>query len=310
MTNQMLAVKATATTLSKRMTMEQAFQAIAINCLMQMTSNRDGITQQHDVESVHQMRVGLRRLRTLLALFKETLPVPALLLQELAWLGTQLGAARDWDVLAGSTLPAVAKKVPGEEGLESVALAAQALADERHALATAALQSTRYADLIERGAAWIKDCGWRDAMTARQRKRLSARVTGCASAILLRQHSRLLERGNKLRGASAENRHRIRIAAKKMRYACEFFQGLYPDRKMAPYLAGLARLQDTLGWLNDAAVAGALLNQLQDQQPELAGSAGFVRGYLAARLLQGGKQSIKRWKKFTPIALPRSIASA
>jgi triphosphatase len=286
------------------MTTEQAFQFIAGNCLMHITANRDGVAEQQDVESVHQMRVGLRRLRTLLALFKSVLPVPQSLLHDLTWLGTQLGAARDWEVLAGSTLPAVAAQAPGAEGLEAVTLAALALARERHAAATTALKSTRYTRLMEDGAAWIEGCGWRDGMAARQRKRLAEPVTGYASATLRRQHSRLLARGNQLRGASAQKRHRVRIAAKKMRYAGEFFQSLYPARKMKPFLAALASLQDTLGWLNDAAVADALLHQLQDQQIELAASAGFVRGYLAARLMQGEKQSVKRWKKFTPIALP------
>ena len=131
-------VKAAPLTLSKHLTIEQAFRAIAINCLMHMSANRDGITQRQDVESVHQMRVGLRRLRTLFALFKAVLPVPDLLQQELTWLGAQLGAARDWDVLAGSTLPAVAAHVSGEEGLDAVTLAAQALARQQHAAATAA----------------------------------------------------------------------------------------------------------------------------------------------------------------------------
>lgn len=304
MTAHMTALKATPLTLSKRMTTEQAFQAIAINCLTHITANRDGVTQQHDGESVHQMRIALRRLRTLLALFKEVLPVPEGLLQELTWLGTQLGAARDWDVLAGSTLPTVAAHTPGEAALEAVTVAALAQAQQRRAAAATALNSPRYTRLMHDAAAWIEGCGWRDGMAARQRKRLAARVTEHASATLLRQHRRLLARGNKLHGASAESRHRVRIAAKKMRYACEFFQALYPARKVAPFLAALTRLQATLGWLNDAAVADALLRQLQEQQSALAAGAGFVRGYLAARLLQDDKQSIKRWKKFTPIALP------
>jgi CHAD domain-containing protein len=303
MTDPMLAVKAAPLTLSKRMTAEQAFQAIAANCFTQITANRDGVLQQ-DGECVHQMRIALRRLRTLLALFKDVLPAPELLRQELTWLGMQLGAARDWEVLAGSTLPTVAAQAPGEAALDAVTAAALALAQQRHAAAATALNSARYARLMQDGAAWIEGCGWRDATTARQRKRLAARVTGHASATLARQHALLLARGNKLRGASPEQRHRVRIAAKKMRYACDFFQALYPSRKMAPFLTALTRLQDALGWLNDAAVASALLRQLQDQQTELAASAGFARGYLAARLIQDGKKSVRRWKKFAPVALP------
>jgi CHAD domain-containing protein len=167
MTANMLAIKAAPLTLSKRMTTEQAFQTIAVNCLTQITANCDGVTQQQDVESVHQMRIALRRLRTLLALFNNVLPVPEKLRQELTWLSAQLGAARDWEVLAGSTLPAVAAQVPGEAGIDAITQAALTQAQQRHAVAAAALNSPRYARLIEHGTAWIEGCGWRDGMAAR-----------------------------------------------------------------------------------------------------------------------------------------------
>ena len=54
-----------------------------------------------------------------------------------------------------------------------------------------------------------------------------------------------------------EERHRVRIAAKKARYAMEFFQGLYPGGRAKRSVQRLSALQDALGWLNDAAV-GAL----------------------------------------------------
>jgi CHAD domain-containing protein len=299
-----MAIKATRLALSKRMTIEQGFQAGAVNCLTQITANWDGVAEQHDTESLHQMRVGLRRLRTLLALFKDVLQAPPLLQQELTWLGEQLGAARDWDVLAGSTLPLIAALAPQESALEAVKRAALMQANEQHAAVAIALHSARHASLMQQCTQWIADCGWRDTMTARQRQRLSARMDGYASATLQRQQRRLQERGSKLRGASAKQRHRVRIAAKKMRYACEFFRTLYPQRKMAPYLAALTLLQDQLGWLNDAIVADALLSELQQRTPELGAGAGFVRGYLAARLITAGKKSARRWKKFSPATLP------
>jgi CHAD domain-containing protein len=299
-----IAIKAERLKLTKRMTMEQAFQASAVNCLTQMTANWRGIAEQHDAESLHQMRVGLRRLRTLLALFKNALPTPPLLQQELTWLSEQLGTARDWDVLAGSTLPLIAALAPQESTLEAVRRAALIEASEQHAAVANALHSVRYTSLMQQCAQWIAGYGWRDTMTARQRQRLTARMDRYASATLQRQQRRLQERGNALRGASAESRHRVRIAAKKMRYACEFFQALYPNRKMARYLAALTLLQDQFGWLNDAIVALDLLGQLQQRQPDLGAGTGFLRGYLAARLAADGKKSVRLWKKFTPTALP------
>ena len=54
----------------------------------------------------------------------------------------------------------------------------------------------------------------------------------------------------------------MRIAVKRLRYACDFFAGSFPYQAVQPFLARLAALQDTLGELNDAAVARKLLDAL------------------------------------------------
>ena len=61
---------------------------------------------------------------------------------------------------------------------------------------------------------------------------------------------------------SADERHRLRIALKKLRYATEFFEALYPKKHTKPYLAALKDLQDGLGHLNDVAVAQRLIDSL------------------------------------------------
>ncbi|MBC7857826.1 MAG: hypothetical protein H7Z39_03430, partial [Burkholderiaceae bacterium] len=71
----------------------------------------------------------------------------------------------------------------------------------------------------------------------------------------------------------------------------------------------LTGLQNELGFLNDAAVAERLLTDMAAGQPQLEGSAGFARGFLAARVKHDGKAIIKLWKKFAPIGLPRSRAN-
>ena len=298
------AVKAARLALSKHMTIEQAFQAIALNCVTQIQANEAGVAQERDVESVHQMRVGLRRLRCALGLFGKRLQAPEDVQQELNWLTMQLGAARDWDVLAGSTLPAVAEAAPDEAGITEVKLAALAQARETHEAAAAAVGSPRYTRLIQRLTGWVQACAWREAMAPQDQKRLTAPLMKFARNMLEQQQSRLLERGSKLRGASPQARHRVRIAAKKIRYATEFFQSLYPPRRVRPYVAALSTLQDELGWLNDAAVADHLLKQLQDGQVRLEAGAGFVRGYLASRVKNGDKKIRKLWKKFAPMKLP------
>ncbi len=303
------AVKATPLKLSKRMTVEQVFQAIAANCMAQIQANEAGVAQQHTTqesqESLHQMRVGLRRLRSALGLFKDVLQLPEDVQQELDWLGTQLGAARDWDVLAGATLPSVAEvALVDETMLADLKLAALRKAHEMHAAASAAVGSLRYTRFILCFTRWVQGCGWRDALSPQDQKRLTTRIGKFARNMLVRDQRRLLQRGKKLRGADPTARHRVRIAAKKTRYATEFFQSLYSSKRVRPYVSALSTLQDELGWLNDAAVADRLLKELQNEQPPMEGSAGFIRGYLAARVKNDDKKIRKLWKKFAPMKLP------
>jgi CHAD domain-containing protein len=298
------AVKATQLELSRHMTIEQAFQAIANNCLTQIQANEVGVVQKRDVESVHQLRVGLRRLRCALGLFRSRLQAPEDVLQELDWLTVELGAARDWDVLAGSTLPGVAEAVPDETWIAKLKLAAQVRAQEAHDTAATAVGSVRYTHLIVQLTRWVQDCAWRNTMAPQDQKRLTAPLMKFADNTLEHQQRRLLKRGSKLPGASPQARHKVRIAAKKIRYATEFFQSLYPSKQVRAYVAALSALQDALGWLNDAAVAHRLLKQLQNGQIDLEASAGFVRGYLASRIKNDDKTIRELWKKFVLMKLP------
>jgi CHAD domain-containing protein len=75
-------------------------------------------------------------------------------------------------------------------------------------------------------------------------------------------------------------RHRTRILAKRLRYATEFFAPLFPGRRARAYRNALAKLQATLGALNDAAVAAALAAELGG--PASPGAAMFA-GWAAAQ---------------------------
>ena len=61
---------------------------------------------------------------------------------------------------------------------------------------------------------------------------------------------------------SAPRRHRVRILAKRLRYALDLFAVVLPKTATERYIEALAELQDVLGHLNDAAVAKAVLPQL------------------------------------------------
>jgi inorganic triphosphatase YgiF len=77
-----------------------AFQTIGLSCLDHAVAN-DRAVRKGDAEGTHQMRVGLRRLRAAISVFKELLqgPETEAIKTELKWLTEQLGPARDFQVL-------------------------------------------------------------------------------------------------------------------------------------------------------------------------------------------------------------------
>ena len=310
------AVKAQPLRLDDGMTVQQAFIAICSNCLEQVSGNQDGVAGGEDVESVHQMRVGLRRLRSALGMFKSLLALPDALKGELEWLGGALGEARDWDVLADNTLA----QLDGVAATDAAALAEAAHAQARlkHELAAQAVTSARYTACMLGLQRWLQARAWRDSCAVRQLRRLDARVSPFARATLRKDQRRLIKRGKRLLHATPQQRHRVRIAAKKTRYATEFFASLFAGRAVHPYVERLSALQDELGWLNDVQVADRLLQELpevpadqtdqadQSDQDRLRLHAAFVRGYLAARAQAQGSDGRmhKAWRRFKAVRLP------
>jgi triphosphatase len=298
------AVKFAGVDLSPSMTVEQAFGAIIGACLAQIQGNAFGVVHRDDPEYVHQMRVGLRRLRSALGLFKDAIPFPPALQEELDWLVAQLGLARDWEVLAHSTLETVQHAAPPDIAAPDLPQAAAAMANGKRAQAAAAVHSVRYAKLMLSLQRWLEAAEWRNEAVQWQRSVIDSPVLRFADKTLARNQRRLLRRGSKLRGSDPTLRHRVRIAAKKTRYAMEFFRSLYPARQVKKYVSALAALQDELGQLNDAAVADGLLGELRDTRPELSTAIGFARGFLAALLEHKDRRLFRLWRRFERLSLP------
>jgi len=268
--------KAAPVRLRKGMTLEQAFVAIAVNCLAQLEANLPGVLKR-DVESLHQMRVGLRRLRALVGMFGELVQPPAAVSEGLDWLSGELGAARDWDVLAGSTLDAIAGLDPA-----SLRQAAEAKAEAHHRQLAQTLRAPRFTQVLFQAGGWLHGRAWRVDGALPADSPLAAPARRGMRPLLRKAEKRLDKRIDSLDKNDAHARHRTRIAAKKPRYAAEFFQDLLPGKRVKPYVGRLAKLQDKLGTLNDYAVADRLLDELKGSNAQVARQAAYARGYLAA----------------------------
>ncbi|CAN5914786.1 hypothetical protein BH11PSE13_BH11PSE13_45030 [soil metagenome] len=294
--------------LARDVTAEQSFQIIVQSCFAHVFGNEAGVMRGTDPESVHQMRVGVRRLRSALRLFSSAIPLPALLGGELRWLSAELGAARDAEVLAGETLPALSADfhaamdtdvdIAASMQWTSLLRTASLSADSHRSRAAQALGSDRYGRLTLGLAAWLACDTWRASMGKRALKSLRQPLRALALVAVMRLHRKLRDAGKRLAHATPAQRHKVRIAAKRLRYAIDFFQSLYRTKSAQRYVRHLGKLQDALGQLNDAQVAKRLLHELVDGAQSLEQSACSAAQQLDRRTAHAEPELLRCWKAF------------
>ncbi len=263
-----------------------ALCAVAQECLYQIAANVAGLLADRDPEWVHQMRIGTRRLRSCLALIARLAPSGDIdaVAAETKWLAGILGAARDLDVFALETLPplaaAFAHDAAAAAGLKR--LRSRVATRRRASIGTVreSLRSTRFQRLLLKTGALVaaQRFGAPEGITA---DAPTATAKSFAAELLARRHRKLAGLMQVLADGTAEERHAVRIAAKKLRYAAEFFAPLFPGKRTRTYLKALSALQDALGQLNDAATAARLATALAGDGDHA--TEGTVRGWVAAQ---------------------------
>lgn len=268
-------VKAQLVDLTGIRTQRAALFALSGDIAAQWLGNEGGVLDRDDPEFVHQMRVALRRLRTLMRFFpcfadeqwKNAFGV------DLRWVASLLGTVRDWDVFSTESLPALIAADGGSADWDGTLDAARVQATAARIELRQALHSARYARLT---LGWLE---WLSALALPQ-------AAGDDDTPSLRRHAtkrvrRLfshLYASPSLTSLDTAARHQVRIDAKRLRYALEFFASLASRRTRNETVKTLARVQGVLGEANDTIVALHHLEQLAAPAYQL----GFVRGYGAA----------------------------
>ncbi len=259
-------------------TQPEAFRAIAWACLEQLQANHECLLETGDAEAVHQMRVALRRLRSAIGLFKALVDDAALprLLEELRWLQSVLGPARDHDVLIANSLAPFEADLGEEEAYRRLRRDMDADREHAYAAAIAALSHPRFTHLMLSLGQWCQTGPWTAAPAP------SAPLGHLAARTLDKRFARVRKDLRALARLPADERHLLRIRVKKLRYATEFFESLYAGRHHRKFVATLAALQDHLGALNDIAVALRALRRWADGGGDAEGW--WLAGRLAGRL--------------------------
>ncbi len=227
-------------------------------------------------DSVHQMRVSARRLRSAFSTFAPLLDaeVTATLKEELKWLASELGAIRDTEVMI-ERLDRHAAELDDPADTQRARAAIDPLLNRRLAgarsSALAALRSDRHQLLVD------------DLMTvAIEPPVTDAAFASCEEALLplVARTWRRLDRsitGLDLYGESV-TWHLARIKAKRARYAAESVAGIF-GKRMVRLADGLADVTDLLGDHQDAHVAQGIIRELASH-PDTDGLTGLALGLL------------------------------
>lgn len=249
----------------------EAFRQIALACLEQLQRNEAGVIAGGDPEFVHQARVSLRRLRSALKVFAAVLPENYATAWGQAWqtLAAALGEARNWDVLVHETLPPIQAAFPDCRPVRRLLNEARRRARLANKAVAQMLLLEDYPRLVTEFTAGLFALGQDPApgsLTEFAVEQLAARARRARK--LARRHASL----------TPEERHRMRLSFKKLRYTLEFFAPLLPNRRLKPYLAALAQLQDELGLINDHVTAAELIRSVLGEDRK-----GPIQGWIAGR---------------------------
>ncbi|MBV8470299.1 MAG: CHAD domain-containing protein [Burkholderiaceae bacterium] len=274
------------TGLSAGMSVQAARRAMLQSCLDQIGANAGQIAAGlYHAEHVHQLRVGLRRLRSGLRLFEGLLPGEpddAVLVQriqaESAALFRALGVIRDDDVQTQGWGPILAQvwaqRLTARDGSAGAAAAADQAPVASAGPATPLLrQHSAQALLLDM---------MRLLHAAEPPAGAPARLSAALKKRLRRWHAQVCGDATAFASLDEEARHKLRKRLKRLRYGLQFSAGLFDPLRLKRGLAPIAAAQDLLGEFNDLAVALAERADRVSTGPDAVRSA-FEWGYLLAQ---------------------------
>lgn len=290
-------VKSTPVKLRRKMHSNDALKQIVQACLMQLQGNQNMVLYGNDVEGVHQMRIALRRLRSALNVFRGIIrkQSSAHIIEELVWITTVLGDARDLDVFVTQTLPPMLQQMQNQPSLTVLTKKAKQERKQAYINLREAIASQRYQHLLLTLGDWLENQHWR------KQNMSETTVDTIANIMLTKRFKSLKKIGKDLEQAEPEERHETRIAAKKLRYLAEFFAELYPPKNTKPFIKSLSKLQDQLGIMNDISVTSGLLMKLMGQKPprHLMTAKHLIDGWNAHKLLPCTTDMDAAWELFS-----------
>jgi len=282
-------------------TVADGFRHIVRNCMSHVLANEACVLAGGNDEGIHQMRVALRRLRSAFSLFDDIIASgdAKALKDEVRWLMDRLGPARDWDILYHCFFQPFAEKRGHDDAVSRLGQAISSSRRSAHARASEALYSPRYTTLILRLGSWLESGRWQEDADRETLETAAKPLQGMAGPWLAERHRKARKAGRQIQKLNGEQRHRLRISFKKLRYCVDFSRGVYAAATVRPYLEKVEALQESLGDLNDADVSRRLLKALvDDSSDEIKAAAKGLNQWLERRAKRRVSGLSGQWGEF------------
>ncbi|MGJ0394652.1 MAG: CHAD domain-containing protein [Methylocystis sp.] len=282
-------------------TAESAARDVLRECLDQIATNVLVVRQLDAAEGPHQLRIGLRRLRSAFSAYAPVLRSPEMkrLDVEARWLGREVGGQRDIDVVANDMTRREAETHPDAPELSALADLVLRQAGSRRELLRKLLAGARVQAFLIDLARFVEVRGWLVPQDFGQTERLAAPIAALADHSLAKRWKRVAKRAHGLETLTVEQRHELRKELKKLRYAVEFFCCLFPAKRVDPFLKRLKKLQTLFGDLNDAATMRAMFAGTDipgAEAPSMQRAIGWMIGASQTRAESGWTGAKALWR--------------
>ncbi|WP_424933247.1 CHAD domain-containing protein [Amaricoccus macauensis] len=283
-------------------TVESVARDVLRDCFAQIAANMVVVADTDLMEGPHQLRVGLRRIRTAFSVFGDALGKEAFtnLSEQARILGQIVGSLRDIDVLIDEVVADTGQGLDDKASEALIGVLEKRRTKVRADVRDYLVKPECVNFLFDLGR-MIEGRGWLAPSDYSQTARLAAPVGEYAPVLLDKRYKKVSKYGKKIRKLEVEALHEMRKELKKLRYTADVFETIYPGKKVKSYIKSLKTLQDKFGSLNDAAMveeyfSGTNAPGRSDAAAQRA--VGWILGTLAVQVGQDRPKLFDSWDEF------------
>jgi CHAD domain-containing protein len=230
---------------------------------------------------------------------------------EIKWIIGEFDPARELDVFLTRVVGPLAERHRDDESIRQLDEDIARRRADAFDRARVAIDSTRFRKLLLNAATWIEVGEWTRNEDELLRTPGNQPVKQTAFDQLKHRWKKIIKRGRRLESLDSRRLHKLRIAAKKLRYASDFFEGVFDGKKAARrrkcFVGGLKSLQDALGDLNDIRAHIDVTRDLAHRSKASVSSRAFVAGRVSGReearratVLKSARDAFDRFRREEP----------